>query len=277
MGWLDSEEVVETRIRCPRHLWAEWELIRRRIRKPKGLGLLVDFDGTLARITRLPQQACLPGEVRELLAAIAACGVLVGVVSGRILDDIRRRVALPGIWYVGTHGFSLSPPEGPAIHLATAAQKTQIARTARSLERRLRGLRGVQMERKDASVAIHYRNASRRSRLKAIEAVKEVGKQAPRLRLLRGKQVWELLPDSRVSKWSAVQRILRHDSTGRQGRNGRRLVFYLGDDATDEVVFENLSGVSIAVGKRCRTRACYFLKSPAEVRRFLRVLLEEVA
>lgn len=271
MGRLDFEKAVETGVRVPRDLWTAWGQIRRRIRGPSRLVLLVDFDGTLARITRSPQQASLPDQVRDLLAVIAECGVLVGVVSGRSLDDLRARVGLRGIWYVGTHGFSLCPPQGPAIHLATAAQKRQIAQVAGSLVRRLRELKGVHVERKDVSVAVHYRNASRSSRVKAMALVKELEERVPRLRLLPGKKLWELLPNSRTSKWSAVQRILR------QSRNRRRLVFYLGDDATDEVVFEKLNGISIAVGKRCQTRARYFLKAPVEVRRFLRSLLEEVA
>ena len=112
MGRLDSEEVVQVGMKCPMHLWDAWGAIRRRIHTPDRVVLLVDFDGTLARIRRHPQHARLADEVRGLLAAIADRGVLVGVVSGRSLEDIRERVGLPGIWYVGTHGFSLHPPDG---------------------------------------------------------------------------------------------------------------------------------------------------------------------
>jgi trehalose-phosphatase len=277
MGRLDSEEAVEARMRCPVHLWSAWEAIRRRIGQPERLVLLADFDGTLARIRRHPEHAHLPNEVRSLLAAISAHGALVGVISGRSLDDIRERVELPGIWYVGTHGFSLCTPAGRVMHLATAAQKRQVVRVAAHLDRRLRALKGVRVERKDHSVAVHYRNASPTRAREAIQAVREADRRAPRLRLLTGKKIVELLPGVGASKWSAVEHILRQDRARQRARPQRRLTFYLGDDSTDEAVFTRLAGISIAVGKSCQTNARYFLKSPAEVRRFLRLLLEELA
>jgi trehalose-6-phosphatase len=51
---------------------------------------------------------------------------------------------------------------------------------------------------------------------------------------------------------------------------GRMLVFYLGDDSTDERVFSQMEGISIVVGRRRRSAADFFLKSPAEVGKFLR-------
>ena len=40
---------------------------------------------------------------------------------------------------------------------------------------------------------------------------------------------------------------------------------YLGDDVSDEQVFRRWAGVSVAVGRRSRTAAQYFVRSPAEV------------
>ncbi|MBI2818441.1 MAG: hypothetical protein HYX73_00540 [Acidobacteria bacterium] len=79
-----------------------------------------------------------------------------------------------------------------------------------------------------------------------------------------------MLPDSQDGKWNGVQHILRQEPA-----NGR-LVFYRGDDASDEDVFENLRGITVAVGKRRQTRAQYFLSSAGELRQFLEKILEAV-
>ena len=255
----------------PRHLLEAWAQIHRRICRASRLALLTDFDGTLAPIRAVPDQVRLSPSVRSLLAAISGSGVTVGVISGRSLADLRARVGLPGIWHVGTHGFSLCPPGGRPLFLATTAQKKAVARARRKLIRQLSGLEGVYLEPKPVSVAVHYRSAPRRSRVRALDAVKNVLEEVPGLRLLSGKRVWELLPDSPTSKWSAIQRILRHEPRSRQ------LVFYLGDDASDEKVFEKLKDITVAVGKRHETRARFFLRSPAEVRQFLRSFREAVA
>jgi len=255
----------------PRHLLEAWPQIRRQMRQARRLALLTDFDGTLAPIRSAPDEARLSSPVHNLLDAISKSGVTVGIISGRSLADLRTRVGLPGAWYVGTHGFSLCRPKGRPLFLATTEQKRAVARARRKLARQLGGLEGVYLEPKDASVAIHYRKAPWRSRLQALDSVRNVLQESPGLRLLRGKSVWELLPDSPASKWSAIQYILRHEL------RGRRLVFYLGDDSSDEKVFEKLKDITVAVGKSSQTRARFFLRSPGEVRQFLRNFRDAIA
>ena len=258
-------------MRGPRHLTEAWPQIRRQMRQARCLALLTDFDGTLASIRSAPGEARLSPSVHNLLAAISESGVTVGVISGRSLADLRAQVGLRGVWYVGTHGLSLCPPKGRPLFLATAAQKKAVARVRRKLIRQLDGLEGIYLERKPASVAVHYRHASGRNRVLALDAVRSVLQEVPGVRLLAGKSVWELLPASSASKWSAIQRILRHEP------RSRRLVFYLGDDFSDEEVFEKLKDITVAVGKSSRTSARFFLRSPGEVRQFLRDFRDAIA
>ena len=92
--------------------------------------------------------------------------------------------------------------------------------------------------------------------------------------LLHGKRVWEFLPAGRgraVNKWTGIELILRRCGFSRRDHAA---VVYLGDDATDEHVFRNLRGITVAVGKRKRTAARYYLRSTAEVRRFLQLWKE---
>ena len=52
----------------------------------------------------------------------------------------------------------------------------------------------------------------------------------------------------------------------------RMVLFYFGDDVADERVFRSMRGISVVVGKRRHTAARYYLRSTAEVRRFLESL-----
>src|SRR5205809_667549 len=73
------------------------------------LALLLDFDGTPAPIAPSPELAVLPDPVRETLRRLAGRRhVLVAVISGRSLDDIRRRVAVDGFVYAGNHGLEMA-------------------------------------------------------------------------------------------------------------------------------------------------------------------------
>ncbi|MGH9783304.1 MAG: trehalose-phosphatase, partial [Terriglobia bacterium] len=228
------------------------------------LFLFTDFDGTLVPLARTPGQARLAPAVRRLLAQLAKQGVLVGIASGRRLADVRARAGVRCLHYIGSHGFSYARPGGRPVILLEPKQRAAMAEVRRKLEGNLRGLPGIHCESKEGALAVHYRTASKRSAAAAEAAIREVRAARPSLHLLSGKKVWELLPERRTSKWTAMQRILRQEP-----RTGSRLLFYLGDDATDERVFERMTGISVAVGKRRRTAARFYLRSPREVRLFL--------
>jgi trehalose-phosphatase len=259
---------------APSHLLRHWKQIERRLRRARRVALFTDFDGTLVPIRRHPSDVWLSNASRLLLERLARRGVLVGVISGRPLDDIGRRVGVPGIWYVGAHGFSLRGPANRIYERLNLKEKKKIARARQLLVRRLAGLPGIALEDKEAMVGVHYRQASASVRDSAWSAVEQVMRQVGGLHLLAGKKVWELFPRRPNQKWMALQSILRQESRAR-ARQGWEM-FYLGDDTTDELVFEELRGWSVAVGKRRRTAARYFLNSPAEVSKFLRRLAEVV-
>lgn len=252
----------------PRHLFAAWDDLTDAARKVEQIAFFTDFDGTLVPICPRPNQVRLPRRVRELLATIARKVAVVGVVSGRKLEDVRAKVGLRKIWYVGAHGFSLYHPDNRRILLLNLRERVLIARVHRWVRRRLRGLPGIEVEPKGATIAVHYRAASPRSYLLARAVVEQALAKEPGLRLVSGKKVWELMPDSGIDKWTAIQIILKHER--KRSSSDRWLVFYFGDDATDERVFARLRGISVAIGRRRRTRARFFLRSPAEVSRFLK-------
>lgn len=252
----------------PRHLLDAWPKVAPRLARADGVALFLDFDGTLARIRRRPGDARLGEVTRAVLKRMARTPVLAGIVTGRGLLDVRKRVGVAGIWYAGDHGYCLVDPDNRRISIANAVERARIARARRRLSRALASMPGIVFDSKAASLAVHYRGASATSSRLAEQAVRSAVEAEPGLRVLPGKKVWEILPGNRVDKWTAVQLILR-----RSRRKPRTLVF-VGDDVTDESVFESMRGISVFVGSGRRTAARFWLRSPGEVRQFLQQCLQ---
>jgi len=259
-------------MKAPQHIFAHWKDVERKIRHAGSIAFFSDFDGTLARIRRHPDQAKLSPRVRRLVRRIADSSSIAGVVSGRKVADVRRRVGLGHLWYAGSHGFFLRDPSNRSFSLLTLKQRDCIRMMRGVLARDLRRIPGLLLEPKEATIAVHYRNAPSHSRNIARGVIAELLERCPGASLLSGKKVWELLPDSRIDKWAAISFILQRKRILHPG--GRWLIIFLGDDATDERVFQRMRGISIAVGKKSNTAARYYLRSPAEVVHFLERLTE---
>src|SRR5690349_19386831 len=101
--------------RDPKHLIGCWQEVVDSILRVERVALLSDFDGTLVRIQRDPDSVYLSPTMKTLLSEISATGSTVGIISGRKLHDVRARVGVPKIWYVGSHGLMVRPPSGPAV------------------------------------------------------------------------------------------------------------------------------------------------------------------
>jgi trehalose-phosphatase len=252
---------------APKHLFDCWGEVAGQIRRAQHVALFCDFDGTLAPIRRDPDAVALPSRVRKQLENLAKSGITLGVVTGRKIADVRKRVGLRGIWYAGAHGLFLRDPENQSYSLAKPEHKERIGKAARTVRRQIRGARGLRLERKVAAVSLHYRGAPPESQRIARDAVAKALERDPRLSLLANKKIWELLADAQSDKWQGISFIMEREQ--RRNSDGRWLVIFVGDDATDERVFAKMRGISIAVGKKSKTAARYWLRSPGEVRKFL--------
>ena len=252
---------------APIHALEGWKGIEKEIRRAPRVAFFSDFDGTLVRLRRHPGQVVLPVRVRRLLCAVAQSVPVAGIVSGRRISDVRRRAGVGHIWYVGAHGFFLRTPENRLISLLANRERESVRKIQRVLFRRLRGWRGVHLEPKEATVTVHYRSASPGVAARTRHLLECVIKEHKGISLMAGKKMWELLPNSHIDKWTGISFILRR-ARKRSGRL-RWLPIFLGDDVTDERVFRKMKGISIAVGKKHRTAARFYLRSPAEVTQFL--------
>ena len=228
--------------------------------------VFLDYDGTLTPIVARPEQATLSDGMRATLARLAV-RLPVAVVSGRDAAVVAGLVGIDGLAYAGSHGLDITGfGDGTPRHEAAREFVPQLDAAERELRRATAGAPGVLVERKRFSVATHVRLAAPAARAAAESVVERVGRAHPALRRERGKMVFELRPDIDWDKGRAVCWLL--DALGRD----RSAALFIGDDLTDETVFQALSGrgVGIVVSEAERpTAADLRLANPGEVQTLL--------
>lgn len=236
--------------------------------------MLLDYDGTLVPIAPTPAKATLPPATRRLLWHLArAPDLRLGLISGRSLSDLKRMVRLPRLIYAGNHGLELQGRGLSFTHPRIRTIRPVMRRLARQLEEALQDVPGAWVERKGATLSVHWRAVSSRPAQRRLHRAVARATLALRLRrqirLTRGKRVIEIRPAVNWDKGQIIRWLLRR--TGGGGAQERLL--YFGDDQTDEDAFQavrQLHGEPIAVGRPKRsTAAAYWLRGPGELRRWL--------
>jgi trehalose 6-phosphate phosphatase len=189
----------------------------------------VDFDGTLAPLVKHPDLAVPDPRGVELLSAIATASadIDVAIVSGRALDDLRRRLGdIPGAVYVGEHGSDVGED----------VEQSDALRAAKDfVEGLARGMPQATVEHKRRSVTFHTRNLSETEAETAGKAIRDWSREHDDLTLLEGKAVFEFTTATRT-KGDAIKEL----AAGRP-------ILYIGDDTTDETVFESLGRHDVGV------------------------------
>jgi trehalose 6-phosphate phosphatase len=254
--------------RSPRYLFLAWHEIRERIRNAEILALLLDFDGTLVRIQRRPMQVRVSRRTKHMLERFARHPKLVvAIVSGRRRRDLQTRIGIETLHYVGLHGAEtertntkISKEAGKILALAKRGARKQIAT-----------MRGMRVEDKGLSFAVHYRGATARV-VRAAKSclLKLVAPLKHSLKVFEGAMVWEVLPNEIPGKDSAVRVLLSELPKGTPA-------IYIGDDGTDESAFCALCDqITIRVGKAKRSHAKYYVRNTSQVMHFLMRLEAEL-
>jgi trehalose-phosphatase len=253
------------------HLPAPWREARERASFFADLSvhpsvLMLDYDGTLAPFHQDRLQAFpFPGVMERLPLLISTPGTRLVLVTGRPARELGDLVRLSvEVW--GTHGRERLLPGGS--YQLTALDPVQL----QALDRVAGALRaekppdGLLLERKPASLAIHWRaltaEGQGRVRQQATSLFREHAMPAG-LDLLPFDGGLEVR-SAKVNKGSVVDHVL--------AESGDSPAAYLGDDLTDEDAFERLRGRGLTVlvrGENRPSAAEYWLRPPEELLEFL--------
>jgi trehalose 6-phosphate phosphatase len=253
--------------------------------RPREAALCFDYDGVLAPIVPDPSEARpYPGMVAALSRLAASVGSL-SIISGREVAAILRLAGLDDLLarenfaIHGLYGLQRWDPTAQAIVAEAAAPGVVGARAELpALLERLRVNRGVSMEDKGASVAVHTRRADdpHGSFAMLVRPLQELADRHG-LRLEPGRLVLELRPPG-PDKGSTLTDIVR--------RRGARAVAYVGDDLGDLAAFDavdqlraaGLAGLKVCSGsdevEALAARADLVLDGSAGVFGFVEGLLD---
>jgi alpha,alpha-trehalase len=239
------------------------------------VAVFLDYDGTLTPIVDRPEQALMPGPAREVLRRLAGRAV-VGIISGRDLDDVDGMVDCPGLWLSGSHGFDIQRPDGSRVLIDAGSDALPALDAAEAeLGDPVAGVEGAWVERKHFAIAVHHRATpvAEVPRLEGIVA--GVAAAHPDLRMAGGKKIFELRPAVDWDKGAAVQWLL--EAAGLDPE--RTLAVFVGDDVTDEDAFARVryKGVGVVVGTDDRiTAANDRVDDPEAVRSMLEELVDRL-
>ena len=233
----------------------------------RGCVLMLDFDGVLSPIVKLPSEARMSSATRQALTACVK-KMPVAIITGRTLPDIEKRVGLRDVIYAGSHG--LEWKIDGRVHRKRIYQKTlsafEVAR--RSLLRHAKLFPEMFVENKSYGLALGYRSLStaqaRRFRVGATDIVKKFDRTS-RIRVIDNLYTFEIMPDSEWTKGDCARHI--YNTTAK----GSALAIYIGDGLTDEDAFRVFakSGITIRVGKSHTSFAQYYFQLRSGVNRFL--------
>ena len=254
------------------------ELARRLSAAP--LLVALDIDGTLAPIASTPEGAAVPDETRRVLQRLGRSpGVHLAFVTGRAAHDGRRVMNVAGGWTIGNHGMELIDPNGALRVDASVESFTRtIAEAAERLLTTIGSIPGVLIENKKWTLSIHVRLAARADVPIVEHAITDVAEQMG-LRIVRGKEIYELRPPVGIHKGTAVLALATAlDVRDASGVLAGSLI-YAGDDRTDEDAFRalrSLNGNAVTVhvgaaepGDPLATEAEFIVRDPGEVAELL--------
>ena len=205
--------------------------------------LFLDVDGTLLELAPTPDAVKVPPRIKSLLGSLteASDGAL-ALVSGRSIAQLDEWFAPLRLASAGLHGLERRDAQGKIHRPCLDERALQRARTL--LNSRVKAHRGLLLEDKRLSLALHYRLAPQLEGIArtAIHRARELAGDG--FCVLEGKMVFELKPDG-YSKPLAIAAFLAE-----RPFEGRTPLF-IGDDRTDEEGFtyvDGMGGITVHVG-----------------------------
>lgn len=210
-----------------------------------------DFDGTLSPLVNRPEQARMRVRTRNLLQRLAELYPCV-IVSGRARTSVLEKLSgVDAARVIGNHGAETELDRQPHGHVEQWKEYLELA---------VGKLPGVWLEDKGFSLAVHYRQSTkkREARGRILAAAREL----KHVRVFGGKQVVNLVVDQAPHKGDAL--------VNERKRLGCNWVLYVGDDENDEEAFAVRGNiVAVRIGRKQQSHARYYVRTQGEIDRLL--------
>lgn len=259
---MPSEGIERSALDC-------WDDILERLKEGTPV-VFLDYDGTLTPIVEVPSKAVLSDSMRGTLHRLAKlCPV--SLVSGRDLYDVRRKVGLDHVVYIGSHGFEVLGPFGHYVEEKGDAFTESLDRAESELRYAIGDVRGALVERKRFAVALHHRLVDSQNLPRLNIILENIRRRHPDLRVIVGKRAFELRPDMDWGRGRVTGLIIDMLHLG-----STAVPLYIGDDIIDEDAFKAIGdrGITILVaGGERETLAQYVLSDVLEVQQLLEQLI----
>ncbi|MBT8281392.1 MAG: bifunctional alpha,alpha-trehalose-phosphate synthase (UDP-forming)/trehalose-phosphatase [Muriicola sp.] len=226
--------------------------------------LFLDYDGTLAGFHNDPQKASPDADLYKLLDEMNALpNTDVFLISGRDKETFGKWFLKKKYNMIVEHGVWLSEG-GNDFTMLENVKKDWMEKILPVLESFVDRTPGSFIEEKNYSLAWHYRNTDPdfgQKRASELNTVLRSLIANDDLSVLNGNKVMEI-KSSNVNKGRAAMRIFT--------RKDYDFVFAIGDDWTDEFMFQELpeNAVTVKVGRQ-KTQAKFYLDSIKNVRDLL--------
>lgn len=227
--------------------------------------LLLDVDGTIIDIAPSPTEVQVSDSLLQSLRHLFdLMDGAVALVSGRPISDLDRLFAPLHLPAIGGHGAEMRLSDNQIFYWAKPLSQELRQRLADTASLGP----GIIVEDKNYSIALHYRNApTQAERLRRHIAACRTAFPDESTELLLGKALFEVKRPS-INKGESIRKLLAYPPFA-----GRTPVF-IGDDITDESVFEvlpDIGGKGFSVSRHFPGLTGIF-KNPAQVRSALQSL-----
>ena len=263
----------------PKYLFSEWDKAKEAL-KGKFIYVFLDFDGTLAPIAGTPDKTRMPNNTKILLRQLSESpDFKLAVISGRAVSDLKNRIGLKNIIYVGNHGFEINGPKITFKSPVPPRYRRTLDEIKAKLENNLSSIKGLLIEDKGFSLSMHYRLVGKRNIPKVkteFYSALVVHEVRGDISVRHGKKVLDIRPPLVWDKGKVVLWLLARHKFAMRTKKREVLPIYIGDDVTDEDAFQALSnrGPTIFVGKPTKTKARFYLKNTKEVAELLKTIVK---
>jgi trehalose 6-phosphate synthase/phosphatase len=239
--------------------------IQNEYEKSKKRLLFLDYDGTLAGFHKDPQKASPDEELYQLLDALHNQeNTTVFLISGRDKQTFGRWFLPKKYNMIVEHGVWISK-NGDEFKMLEQVKGEWMGKIRPVLESFVDRTPGSFIEEKNYSLAWHYRNTDPDFGDKRATELNTVLRSLignDDISVLNGNKVMEI-KNSNVNKGRAATRMLTEDDYD--------FVFAIGDDWTDEFMFQELpeTAITVKVGLK-KTHAKYHVENTTRVRQLLK-------